>query len=75
MDKKKILVDSNTFELNVIDKLIEQKLALKEFTKKAEENDVYVVQPDDITTTEVRTDGSRFFPEVKDGIVVGGVFK
>ena len=55
--------------------LVGRKLLLEAFTAEAKGRGVWVVQPDEATTCEVRGDNSRYFPEVDDdGVVTGGHF-
>ena len=55
--------------------LYARELTLEEFTDVLDGMNIIVIQPDEIATTEIRGDCSRFFPEIKDGIVIGGKFQ
>lgn len=58
----------------VVNDLLKKKQSLDEFTSEMKNIDVYVVQPNQVVTAELRTNKTRFFPVVKDDIVVGGNF-
>lgn len=51
-------------------------LSTDAFTSEAEKRGIYVVGEHDFVTDDIKSDMSRFFPEVNDqGIVVGGSFQ
>ena len=59
-----------------LDDLIQEKLFLKDFTEKAEERGIHVVQIDEIVTMDIRDDFCRFFPITDDfERVIGGSFR
>lgn len=59
-----------------LDDLIKEGLFIKDFTKKAKEFGIHVVQVDEISTMEIRGDFSRFFPVLDDfNRVIGGSFR
>jgi len=69
-----MVLEDNPFGASILNDLVRRKLLLEDFTAEAEGRGVYVVQLDEITTCEVRDDNSRYFPEVENGIVIGGNF-
>ena len=70
-----MILEDNPFGVSILNDLLNRKLSLEEFTTEAEKRGVHVVQPEEVTTREIRTDNSRYFPEVKDDVVVGGKFQ
>ena len=70
-----MILEDNPFGASILNDLLIQKLSLIDFTSRAEERNVHVVQPNEVITTEIRTDNSRYFPEVDNAdIVIGGSF-
>ncbi len=54
--------------------LVAQRLSLVDFTKELERYDVHVVQPGESYSKELRSDYSRYFPQLDGDRVVGGEF-
>ena len=70
------LKEKNDFPYwDVLNDLFLHRLSLKDFTSKLNEMNIAVIGPDQAASMEMRDDFSRFFPEIKDGVVVGGKFQ